>query len=223
MGSDVMTPKRNQYIRSAGAAIAVLASFGLLERTAAAAVVNPAYGYSTAGTLTDDRPFTLGFEFSLSIPEVIDALGYTTVGFTSDQQVGIWGSAGALLTSATVTTADPVVGHFAWTTISPLTLGPGTYTIGGTYEGGLAPTLASGVTSIPGYTWIQDEQGVGPGLVEPTFSTGGSYGPNGLPQANFSVSADGAVPEPATWIMLILGLAISGIAVRRRKGFAALA
>jgi hypothetical protein len=81
-------------------AIAALApSFGLLGRPAEAAVIIPAYEYSSAGTLSDDRSFTLGFEFSLSAPETIDALGYTTVGFTSDQQVGIWDSAGTLLTS----------------------------------------------------------------------------------------------------------------------------
>lgn len=159
---------------------------------------------------------SLGFEFSLSTPETINALGYTTVGFASDQQVGIWDSAGTLLTSATVSTGDSVVGHFAWTAIAALILGPGTYTIGGTYDGGPLPSFASGVTSIHGYAWIEDEQANGAVLSDPTFSAGG-YGANGIPQVDFSVSA-GAVPEPATWITLILGLAISGAVARRRKG-----
>jgi hypothetical protein len=209
----------NRHLRTLGAASAAAAlMFGLSGRAAEAAVINPAYEYSSAGTLSDDRQFTLGFEFSLSTPETVNALGYTIVGFASDQQVGIWNSAGALLTSATVSTGDSVVGHFAWTSIAPLTLGPGTYTIGGTYDGGLLPSLASGVTSIPGYTWIEDEQANGPGLIDPTFSAGG-YGDNGIPQVDFSVSTT-AIPEPATWITLILGLAISGIVVRRRKGSA---
>jgi hypothetical protein len=217
-----MATEVSRYPGTVGAAVAAAAlMFGLSGRAAEAAVINPAYEYSSAGTLSDDRPFTLGFEFSLSTQETVDALGYTTVGFASDQQVGIWDSAGALLTSATVSTSDSVVGHFAWTTISALTLGPGTYTIGGTYDGGLVPTFASGVTSIPGYTWIADEQANGAVLSDPTFSAGG-YGANSIAQVDFSVRA-GAVPEPATWITLILGLAICGGATLRRKGLDVLA
>jgi hypothetical protein len=195
-------------------------TFGLLPR-AEAAIVNPAYEYASAGTYSDDRPFTLGFEFSLSAPETVDALGYTTVGFASNQTVGIWDSDGALLTSSKLSTGDPVVGHFAWSAIAPLTLGPGTYTIGGTYDGGLLPSFASGVTSIPGYTWIEDEQANGAGLSDPTFSAGG-YGANGIPQVDFSVSTT-AIPEPATWITLILGLVFCGILARRRKSLAVFA
>jgi hypothetical protein len=217
-----MTSKRTRYLRAIGAAsTALVLTFGLLGRAAEAAVINPAYEYSSAVTLSDDRPFTLGFEFSLSTPETVNAVGYTTVGFVSDQQVGIWNSAGALLTSVTVSTGDSVVGHFAWTTITALTLGLGTYTIGGTYDGGPVPTLATGVTSMPGYTWIEDEQANGAVLTDPTFSAGG-YGTNGIPQVDFSVST-AAIPEPETWITLILGLAISGVVTRRRKGFAVLA
>jgi hypothetical protein len=217
--STTASPRRNRHLRTLAAASAAVAlMFGLLGRTADAAVINPAYEYSSAGTLSDTRSFTLGFEFSLSTPETIDALGYTTVGFASDQSVGIWNSAGALLTSATVSTGDSVIGHFAWTPIAPLTLGPGTYTIGGTYEGGLLPSFASGVTAIPGYTWIEDEQANGAGLSDPTFSAGG-YGPNGIPQVDFSVSTP-AVPEPATWITLILGWTITGVVARRRKSSA---
>jgi PEP-CTERM motif len=76
--------------------------------------------------------------------------------------------------------------------------------------------LASGVTSIAGYTWIEDEHANGRVLSDPTFSAGG-YGANGIPQVDFSVST-AAVPEPATWITLILGLTICGVATRRRNG-----
>jgi hypothetical protein len=201
---------------SSAAAVACLA---VTAGAASAAVITPAYEFTNLTPLTDDRPFTLGFEFSLSSAETVSALGYTTVGFTSDQQVGIWNSSGTLLTSTTVTTADPVVGHFAWASIPSIVLGPGTYTIGGTYETGLFASGATGVSSIPGFTWIKDEQLYGSGLNLPTESYG-SYGTDGIPQVDFSVGpATTGVPEPATWALMLVGVGMAGGALRmaRRK------
>lgn len=157
--------------------LALVGACGLVGlEQASAATIDPAYEFSSVGALYDTRPYTTGFEFSLASPETVNALGYTTVGFASDQQVGIWDSTGTLLASTTVSTSDPVVGHFAWASIASLALGPGDYTIGGTYDGGLFASYANGVTTIPGYTWITDEQIYGAGLNEPTESRGEATG-----------------------------------------------
>jgi len=207
-----MGQKMNSTTLLVGAAAA--AAFSLSAGFASASTITPAYEYASTGSDFDSRPFTLGFEFSLSAPVTVNALGYTTLGFTSDEQVGIWDSSGTLLTSTTVLTTDPVVGHFAYASISGVTLAAGTYTIGGTYDGGPFPSFASGVTSIPGYTYITDEQLYGPGLNDPTVSTGGGYGANGITQVDFSVGS--AVPEPATWAMTLLGLGLTGGLLRLR-------
>ena len=67
----------------------------------------PAVEYATSGTLSDSRPFTVGYTFSLSAPVTINALGYWDNGRGSSHQVGIWDSAGTLLTSTTVLGTDP--------------------------------------------------------------------------------------------------------------------
>lgn len=191
-----------------------LASTIICAAPAQAVTISPAYEYTEAGTLNDSRPFTLGFSFSLSSARTVNALGYTTVGFGSNQDVGIWDAGGNLLASTTVSTSDPVVGHFAWASIPNLALAAGTYVIGGTYNGGPFPSGAAGVTSAPGYSWITDLQAFGSGLNFPTVSTGGGYGQNGIPQVNFSLA--GAVPEPAGWALMIGGFGLMGGALRLR-------
>ncbi|MEO6093493.1 MAG: PEPxxWA-CTERM sorting domain-containing protein [Novosphingobium sp.] len=192
-------------------ASAALSTVGVAH---AAPTITPAYEYTSAGTLSDSRPFTLGFDFSLSNAVTVNALGYTTVDFVTAQDVGIWDSLGNLIVSALVDPTDPVTGHFAWHGIASTLLSAGTYTIGGTYQTGQFPSYASGLTNIPEYTWLRDQQLYGPGLNQPTATYGG-YGLNGIPQVNFSVG--GAVPEPATWGMMVAGVAAIGATMRRRQ------
>ena len=74
--------------------------------------ITAAVEYTTAGTLTDSRPFTLGYEFTTSGPLNVNALGYWDDGLKNNQQVGIWDSVGTLLTSTTVLGTDFLQGHF---------------------------------------------------------------------------------------------------------------
>jgi hypothetical protein len=188
----------------------------------AKADLTPVVEYTSTGALYDTRPFTLGYEFQLSRTFDITALGYwapglvVANGYQATQQVGVWDSSGNLLASATVSDTDPIIGHFQYQTISTLVLGPGTYMIGGTYDGGVFQSFATGVTSQPGYTWVTDEWTYGPGLNDPTTSSGGTYGANGIFQVDLATSST-ATPEPGYYGVLALGVGTLAAMANRRK------
>ena len=204
-------------LRTLAVAAAVVISLGVSSQSHA--VFSPAVEYTTSGTLTDSRAFTIGYEFNLSSAVTIDALAYWNDGLGNNHQVGIWDSAGNLLTSTTVLGGDTVQGHFRWHSIGAYTLAAGNYVIAGEYLGNGDPfvTQAQGVTAIPQYTWLGDRQQFGAGLNYPTFNTGGAYGNNGIFMVDFSVAA---VPEPATYFAGALLVGIFGVqgfrSLRRR-------
>jgi hypothetical protein len=180
------------------------------------ATINPIVEYTSTQTLTDNRPFTLGYSFTTTVPYTINALGVWYDGAGYSHAVGLWSiSGGSPLVSTTVLSTDPVVGHFQYDPVS-YTLAPGTYVIGAqSYENGntyLFPYNASGILSLPGYTWGTDCQVYGTGLNFPTVC-GVGYGTNGIFYADMSVNS---TPEPGTLIMF--GSGILGLAgVLRRK------
>ncbi len=202
--------------------IAFVAILVGLAAPAAASPITPVVEYTSSSTLSDTRPFTLGYQFTTSTPFSINALGYFADGLGNSHQVGIWNSGGTLLTSATVMSSDPIQGHFQWHSISPFTLAPGTYTIGGQFLGNNDPfpAQAIGVVTAPGFTWITDEQLFGSGLNFPTVTTAGSYGQNGILAVDFSLTP---VPEPATLAVFGLLAAGGGLYTRRRVKAAATA
>jgi hypothetical protein len=53
--------------------------------------INPVVEYSTASTLVDSRPFTLGYSFSTSVTFNLNALGAWDDGLGNNHQVGILG------------------------------------------------------------------------------------------------------------------------------------
>jgi hypothetical protein len=192
------------------ASLALLAGSRLMANT-----INPIVTYTSDSPLSDSRPFTLGYEFSLSTSETVNALGYWTEGeYSAGQQVGLWTAGGGLITSTTIQAADPVADNFQWDSISPVVLGPGTYVIAGTYEGGIFSSFASGVTSLPGYIYVTSAQSYGAGLNFPNDFYNG-YGSNGILQVDLSVGAASA-PDAASTVAL-LGGALSLLGAARRR------
>lgn len=184
--------------------------------TVSAQTITPAFEYVSGDTLSDSRPYTLGFSFNLAAAKTVNALGYNTATLSRDQTVGLWSSTGTLLASTVIGTASTTVGNFSWESISALSLAAGDYVLAATYTGGPFPTRLTGVTTAADYTYLTDLQDLGPGLNFPTLSTNGSYGTQGIGVANLSFGMAGAVPEPASWALMIGGMGMVGGALRRR-------
>ncbi len=194
------------------------------------ALITPAFEYFSAPqeTYTERSaqnpnaaalaPGTLGYSFTLDLPSSVNALGYYSddPAFVSGQ-VGIWNSLGNLVSTALVTRQNEVGGYFYTVLTVPVLLARGNYVIGGSIsEGGKFPLFLDQVVSASGYTWTGSREGVGIGFAEPKGAEGG-YGNQGIALVNFSFSQISAVPEPATWAMMLLGFGVIGTSLRRRR------
>ncbi len=188
----------------------------LVAASPAAAQIAPAFTYTGGSTAFDTRPFTLGYSFTLSDTTTINALGYWSGGDLSSHRVAIWDMSGHMLTSGTVSGADPLDGNYRYDSIAPLLLGAGSYVIGGEFFSGNFPINLTGVNNAANYGWTQDRY-AGVGFTFPTSTSAGGYGQQGIALVNFSIAQTAAVPEPATWAMMLVGFGAIGATTRRRK------
>ncbi len=174
----------------------------------------------TTGSTLNNPPFTLGWDFRTTGSLQVDALGFfddSLNGLADSHEVGLWNSSGTLLASATVAagTVDPLTAQFRYVNIAPVTLAAGqTYYIGALFLDGndnvVFPGTGGTVTTNPlivyGQSTYADSSST---LTDPTIE----FGQNGFFGPNFLLSA---VPEPASWALMILGFGMIGAAVRRR-------
>lgn len=158
-----------------------------------------------------NSPWSMGAEFTANSSFTVTQLGFFDNrgdGLTESHAVGIYDLSGNLLTSTTVTTADPLVGHFRYNPTNPVTLLAGqTYRIAaetGSEAYSWGPTEFS---TDPNVTYVSSAFTSSSVLVYPasTDSRIGYFGPN------FSTSA---VPVPPT--MYLLGSGLLGLAGWRR-------
>jgi hypothetical protein len=105
------------------------------------AVCDSMYSFSSVNQTFSDNPLTLGFVFTANSSFEVDSLGWfdaTGEGFSSQHTVGLFDSAGTLLTSITLSagTSDSISGGFRYHSIAPITLATGSeYTLAGTSGG----------------------------------------------------------------------------------------
>lgn len=172
-------------------------------------------GY-TYGYVTDPLPNTIGWEFVVSSPLSIGALGFFDIGddgLTGSHPVSIWDSSQTVVATATVGTGDPLASRYRWATITPVILSVGTYRIGAMIDDDDSYySEADSITTMPGVTYVGG-----------VFSTGGfsypneiAYTNNGRFGPNFMADA-GAVPEPATFGTMALCLAGLAAALKSRR------
>jgi hypothetical protein len=166
--------------------------------------------------------WTLGFEFSPARDITVTALGsYFPAGATDAHDVALWDASQDVLAGATVTGTGTQ--GFAFTTITPIPLAAGQdYYIGGNLandwfiEAGSEFHIAIHVPGQIDYIAHAEANCVS---VTPCFPTN-RYTSWGAFGGNFEFTA---APEPATWGMLILGAAMIGSTIRRRRAGPSLA
>ena len=189
---------------------------------ALAAPITPALA-ATSGIAFDggrtydgDGHWTLGWSFNVTTTQQLLGLGVFDAGsdgLLTDHQVGLWDTSGTLLASVVVKSGDTLVDGFRFASITPFTLNAGsTYFVGAADLGfGDAYWLAGNVTTAPGITYLASRYAQGSGLNFPE-GLGDNVGYLGG-----NILLGSAVPEPATWAMMIIGFGAVGSMVRTSR------
>lgn len=170
-----------------------------------------------------------GWTFSTSETRVLTALGVfdrNPAGFADQHAVGIWNVDGTLIASTTVTSATALsastspLGGWRFENVAPVLLAAGSYTIGAYYptnQDGFIGSADGNEVVVSSASWMTFGQGVARTdgsefLARPESVVGDVFQP-GFFGPNFQSAA---VPEPASWAMMIAGFGLAGAALRRR-------
>jgi hypothetical protein len=192
------------------AAVATLALAGAPLAVRADTAIQLGSGYSN---FTNGN-WTLGFQFTPTANLTVTSLGdYFQAGVTNTQAVGLWTLAGAELATASVTGSGAAADSFQFTAITPVVLLAGqTYVVGGTtgsdnYAGfDIANFVVAPVIGYGGH-----RESYGAALQYPANYYGGSFADFG---GDFQFTA---VPEPAAWAMMLVGVGFLGGAMRSAR------
>lgn len=210
---------------------------------ASAALAGAAWEFTSPGNSYTDGTWDFAAAFTVNSTVTVSGLGYyadPTTGNVDGNPVALYQCAdtaclttGTLLASTNVTNTYAIDGHFRYVTIAPITL-----IAGDSYE-------VAGVSNSDDYTWDDPGFTVDSSISllntsgqysrweatgSPDFLTGSGYldlgsedgywGPN-----LFLGSSSGftGTPEPATWMMMLVGIGGLGAAMRARRGSGAVA
>lgn len=195
---------------------------GTLAATAAlafCALGTPALGLTTGVALNyivpdTAGPSTKGWAFNVTSSQLLVGLGafdYFGDGFYNDHEVGIWDTNGTLLASVVVGSQDALINGYRFVANTPFTLRAGSTYIVAAADLGRDPTPVAGeVVIAPGISYLGSRAYSGAGLHFPQdAATANSFGGN--------ILLSEAVPEPATWAMMIIGFGAVGVMVRRAR------
>jgi hypothetical protein len=170
-----------------------------------------------AGTGTPGTSSSVGWQFQVNTPILVDGLAFWDHVDTQNHDVGIFNDATQLLlVSATVLPTDPQIGTGPWRvhSIAPFLLAPGTYDIAAATGIDNYTFNPFSMITIPQITWLQDRSLFGSAVLAfPSDSSG-----NGL-RAWFGASFTAAltVPEPIPFVLIGAGLLALSIVQRRRR------
>jgi hypothetical protein len=180
-------------------------------------------GYTGGLQATSGSDQLYGWIFDTSKAIKVDALG---VGDPSGgplavaHDVGIYDAASqTLLGSVTVLAGSggTASNGFMYQSVTPFTLAVGRYVIAMTMPQGNADLQGIEVTSLstsPGITYVNSAFGPGSALAFPDPTRTGFFAP-GMFGPNFTFND--AVPEPATWALMLAGFGGLGLALRVRR------
>ena len=167
---------------------------------------------------------TLGFRFTAQRDLSVTSLGLYDAGqngLAVEHAVGIFDSAGVLISSATVPTNGALDGWFRYQTITPINLvGGQTYTIAAEMKGSDEYTHTPGGFRVDGAitfvgsidsSSVTTLSGLVRNLPGAFAGTNGYFGPN----FRYESATATAVPEPG--VLMLAGLGLAGFAVCRRS------
>lgn len=194
-----------------------------------AASASSAIGLITPGASYSGSQYTLGFEFSALNHQVITSLGAydeDNDGLTGRAFVGLWDTDGNLLTSVTIGsgTSGTLDGAFRYATIAPYALTIGKHYIVGAFEpDDNATSWATGQGGTAALNANLSFYGDRYSDFDSAFSFPSvTAGTNGAWLGGNFMIESGAIPEPASWALMLTGFSALGIAMRRRRSPACL-
>ncbi|HEY2709263.1 MAG TPA: PEPxxWA-CTERM sorting domain-containing protein [Caulobacteraceae bacterium] len=194
-----------------------------------AASAAPAYTFTSAPT-SEDTQLSLGFTFTANQNLTVSSLGYFDDGgdgFLTAHEVGIYAGDGgdgpsSLLASTTLGAGQSGAlgaNDFRYQSIAPLALVAGqTYTITGlspNTDGLNDPWAYGGPNEVTGFA-VDPAISIGLNAARYTYNPGGLVDPSShySDYRFYAVNFAAGVPEPATWAVMLFGVAAAGAALR---------